>query len=500
MSERYLLGVDNGGTVAKAALFDLTGKELAIARRNIELEMPHADWHEIDSDRLWQATAEAIREVIRDAKVAAKEIVSVSCTGHGNGLYLVDEAGRPTRKGISSSDSRARDYVENWNQDGIIEKLRPKTLQCNWPAQPNALLRWMIDNEPETLQRSRWALMCKDYVRMRLTGEAHAELTDYSGTSLMDVRKGEYDDEIFEAFGIESTRKLMPPVVRSTQAAGSISASAASETGLAEGTAVYGGAFDIDACGLAAGCIDPDSMVMVGGTWGNNQYITPEPLCSADVFMVSRYAIDGYYLVLEGSATSASNLEWFVDLMLADQRQQSSNVYRWCDNAVGESAPTISAPMFLPFLYGSPVNPNATGTFLGLTGQTDRAAMARAIFEGVCFMHHWHWDRLMQFRPCPKIISMTGGVARSEVWCQMFADVFNVPVQVPEAEELGALGAAMIASIGHGIYPDLAAACEQMTRINRRHEPRSEQHAVYSARRKRFLATLDALCPIWNSL
>ncbi|TWT80310.1 L-xylulose/3-keto-L-gulonate kinase [Planctomycetes bacterium CA13] len=496
---QYLLGIDNGGTVAKAALFETTGKELAIARRSIELEMPHSDWREIDADRMWDATAQAIAEVIAKAKVAANDIVAVACTGHGNGLYLVDESGKPTRKGISSSDSRAREYVERWNKDGVIDRLRPKTLQCNWPAQPNALLRWMIDHEPETLHRSRWALMCKDYVRMRLTGEARAELTDYSGTSLLDVPAGDYDDELFQAFEIESARHLMPAIVRSTQPAGSISASAASETGLAEGTAVYGGAFDIDACGLAAGCIDPQSMVMVGGTWGNNQYITPEPLCSADVFMVTRYAIDGYYLVLEGSATSASNLEWFVDQMLVDQRLQGTNVYQWCDRAVGEASPTISDPMFLPFLYGSPVNPNATGTFLGLTGQTDRAAMARAVFEGVCFMHHWHWDRLMQFRSRPNIISMTGGVAHSQVWCQMFADIFNVPVLVPDAEELGALGAAMIAAVGHGIHRDLATACAKMTRINRRHEPNTQRHTVYSERRKRFLATLDALCPLWNS-
>ena len=200
-------------------------------------------------------------------------------------------------------------------------------------------------------------------------------------------------------------------------------------------------------------------MVMVGGTWGNNQYITPTPLCSPDVFMVSRYAIDGFYLVLEGSATSASNLEWFVDQVLHDQRQRGEDVYQWCNDAVGGSEPTAADPYFLPFLYGSPISPDAKAAFLGLTGGTDRATLARAVFEGVCFMHHWHWDRLMQFRDIPEIISMTGGVARSEVWCQMFADVFNVPVQVPEAEELGALGAAMIAAVGHGIYPDLPAAC-----------------------------------------
>ena len=167
---------------------------------------------------------------------------------------------------------------------------------------------------------------------MRLTGEARAELTDFSGTSLLDVVRGDFDDEIFEAFGIDSLRRLMPSIVRSTEHSGNVTAEAAGQTGLVQGTPVYGGAFDIDACGLAAGCVDERNLVMVGGTWGNNQYITREPLCSPNIFMVSRYAIDGYYLVLEGSATSASNLDWFIDQVLHDQRQRGEDVYQWCNH------------------------------------------------------------------------------------------------------------------------------------------------------------------------
>lgn len=495
---QYLLGIDNGGTVAKVALFDNAGRELALARRKVDLDLPHPDWREVDAQRLWEATTESIREVVNNTCITPDQIVAIACCGHGNGLYLVDESGRPTRKGISSSDSRAREYVEQWHDAGVIDRLRSKTLQCNWPAQPNALLRWMLDHEPETLERSRWALMCKDYVRLRITGVAQAELTDLSGTSLLNVPRADYDDELFEAFGIADLRRLMPPIVRSTERAGSVSRETAEQTGLVEGTAVYGGAFDIDACGLAAGCVDPSSMVMVGGTWGNNQYITPEPLCSSEVFMVSRYAIDGFYLVLEGSATSAANLEWFIDQVLHEQRERGENVYQWCNEAAGESGPTLADPFFLPFLYGSPVSPDAKGALLGLTGQTDRAALARAVFEGVCFMHHWHWDRLMQFRDVPNVINMTGGVTRSEVWCQMFADVFGVAVQVPKAEELGALGAAMLAAVGHGIYSDLQTACPAMTRIDRRHEPVAARHEIYSARRQRFTETLEALDAIWK--
>ena len=496
----YILGIDNGGTVAKAALFDPAGREMALVRRKTELEMPRSDWRELDANKIWNATAEAIRELIDEGPIGPDKIVAVACTGHGNGLYLVDEQGNPTRKGISSSDSRARAYVEQWEAEGLIERLRPKTLQCNWPAQPNALLRWMIDHEPETLAKSRWGLMCKDYIRMRLTGQAAAELTDYSGTSLLNVPANDYDDELFEGFGIGPLRRLMPPIIRSTELAGTVTAEAASQTGLAEGTAVYGGAFDVDACGLAAGGVDESSLVMVGGTWGNNQYLTREPLCTPDVLMVSRYAIEDYYLVLDGSATSASNLEWFVNQVLHDQRERHEDVFAWCDRAIGESEPTEQDPFFLPFLYSCPISADGKAAFLGLTGQTDRRAMARAVYEGVCFMHHWHWDRLMQFRDTPATISMTGGVARSEPWCQMFADVLNVPVQAPEAEELGALGAAIIAAAGHGIHADLATACGAMTKMSQRHEPNPTRHAAYASRYAEFLEINEASKPFWNRI
>jgi L-xylulokinase len=496
----YFLGIDNGGTMAKAALFDAQGQSYGVTRRKIPLQMPQSGWMEIDAETLWSTTAEAIRELLTDSEIAPTDIVAVACTGYGNGLYLVDDEGHPTRMGISSSDSRAQGYVTQWDADGTIDRIRPKTLQCNWGAQPNALLRWMQEHEPDTIERSRWVLMCKDYIRMRLTGEAAAELTDYSGTSLLNVPANDYDDELFQAFGIEGCRHLMPPLIGSTEAAGTITSEAAAETGLAEGTAVFGGLFDIDACGLAAGCVDQDNLVMVGGTWGINQFLTREPLCSPDIFMVSRYAIDDYYLVLEGSATSASNLEWFIDQILSGERQHGEDVYDLCNQLVADSELTEDGPLFLPFLYASPIVPDGQAAFLGLTGATDRAGLVRSVFEGVVFMHHWHYDRLMPFRKTPTTITMTGGIARSEIWCQMFADTFGVPVEVPRADELGALGAAIAATVGAGSFPDISTACAAMTGIARRHEPDDSKTTIYESKYQRFLATVEAMKAISGSV
>ena len=170
----YLMGIDNGGTVTKAALYDTAGTEIAVSSVKTEMLFPHPGHTEKNSNDLWAANARVIAEVMRKAQVAPAEIAGLAVTGHGNGLYLVGPDGKPAHDGINSADSRASDYVARWYQDGTYEKVLPRTCQSIWAAQPAALLAWFKDHEPEVLERTRWIFMCKDYIRYRLTGEACA--------------------------------------------------------------------------------------------------------------------------------------------------------------------------------------------------------------------------------------------------------------------------------------------------------------------------------------
>jgi L-xylulokinase len=439
---KYLLGTDNGGTIAKAALFILDGREVAAAGRKTEMFSPQPGWTERDCDRLWQATADSIREVLAQSGVDPADVAAVACTGHGNGLYLVDLDGRAVRNGIVSTDSRAKDYVARWYADGTHGRVLPHTMQSLWAGQPNSLLAWLRDHEPETLHRAGWVLMCKDYVRMRLCGQVHAELTDTSGTSLMDVREGEYSAQALDAFGLGEFRRLLPPVKRSEELCGQVTAQAAAETGLREGTPVAAGMFDIDACALATGIVDESQMSMIAGTWGINQYICREPVIDADLFMCTRYCIPGYYLIPEASPTSASNLEWFVSQFLrADGEaaaQSGKSVFDLCNELVSTTRPDHASIVFLPFLFGSNADPDAKAALIGLAHHHTRSDVLRAIYEGVAFAHRAHFDRLMRFRKPPETIRLTGGAARSEVWVQIFADVYQTPVEIPQGTELGA--------------------------------------------------------------
>ena len=501
---KYLLGTDNGCTVAKAALFTLEGEELAVASRKIDTITPQLGYVEMDMTRSWQATVESIREVLAKANVDPKEIVCVASAGHGNGLYLVDKDGNPVYNAISSTDARGRKYIDQWAADGVDKAIRPKTMQSIWPAQPNALLAWLRDNEPDVMKKAGWVFMCKDYIRFRLTGKIAAELTDMSGTSLMNVGTAEYDDEVLEAFGIPEMRELLPPLVRSADICGEVTAEAAAETGLAAGTPVAGGMFDIDACGLSTGLTDEGPLCMIAGTWGNNQYISKTPVVDEDVFMTSCYAIPEYYLMLEGSATSASNLEWFVTEFFPMEREaaekEGKSVFDLVNDLVAATTPEETAIVFLPFLYGSNVNPDAKASFIGLNNYHGRGHVLRAIYEGVIFGHRFHVDRLLKYRSMPEAIRFTGGAARSKVWVQIFADIFQVPVQIPEGTELGALGAAILGAVASGCYDSFDAAVAAMVKFTRTQEPDPARKDLYEAKYARHNKIIESLDAAWAQL
>ena len=500
----YLLGIDNGGTAAKAALFATDGKEIAVAGRTLDMVSPKPGHTERDMNDVWTATADAIREVLAEAKVDPKDIIGIATAGHGNGLYLVDKQGEPVYNAIISTGSRAKDYIAEWAEKGIDEKVLPKTMQSIWPAQPNALLAWLRDNEPEVMKKAGWALMCKDYIRFRLTGEFYAELTDYSGTSLMDVGTGEYDDEVLEAFGIGEMRDLLPPIKRSEDICGSVTAEAAAQTGLTEGTPVAGGLFDIDACGLASGLVDETQMCMVAGTWSCNQYISKDPVVSKDIFMTSRYAMPEEFLMLEASPTSASNLEWFVAQFFEAEKEtakeQGKSVYDVCNELVAQSSPEKANIIFLPFLFGSNADSDAKASFVGLGNWHTRADVVRSIYEGVVFGHRAHVDRLLQSREMSKSICLTGGAARSEQWVQIFADVFQAPVEIPAGTELGALGAAICAAVAVGRYSSYEEAVGAMVQMSRVQNPNPANAEIYAKKYEAYKRVIEALGPVWKDL
>jgi L-xylulokinase len=499
---RYLLGIDNGGTVTKAAVYDTSGNELAVAGVKCELVFPEPGHAEKDIAGLWAANVRVIGEALRKARIGAGQIAGIAVSGHGNGMYLVDAEGKPTYDGINSADTRAGDYVRKWYADGTAARLLPRICQSLWPAQPAALLAWFRDHQPQVLERTRWVFMCKDYIRYRLTGEAFAELTDYSGTSLLNVRELDYDRELLEGFGIAGYRDKLPPLRRPEEICGRVTREAAAETGLREGTPVAGGLFDISACAIASGIVDPAQLCLIAGSWSINEYISTAPVEARDLFMTSAYCLPGHWLIMEGSATSASNLEWVVSELMGSEtlhaRTDGRSSYDVCGDMVASVAAAESDIVFLPFLYGSNVGPKASSCFLGLRGWHGKAHLLRAVFEGVVFSHKTHVDRLLAYRDAPRAARIAGGAAKSAVWLQMFADVLGLSIEVTASEELGAMGAAICAGTGVGLFSSFEDAVARMVRVSHTVQPQPANTKLYAGKYARYQKFVKALAEAWE--
>ncbi len=495
---RYYLGLDNGGSKTKASLYTPDGKEIAVAGTSANPVIRKGGFVERDSDLLWESNAKVIRDVIAKSGIDPHDIAGVATTGHGNGVYMIGEDGKPTAPGIISTDTRAAEVVRRWLANGVQTRIIPMTKQILWAGQPVAMLAWYHENKPEVLKRTRWALQCKDYIRYRLTGEVYGEITDMSAINVMDLQTREYDDRILSEFGLREYKHIFPPLRMSTDICGRVTKEAAEQTGLIEGTLVSGGLFDCASCCLAVGVTDSDKMSVIAGTWSINSFISTVPVYSEDLFMTSLYCMDGYYLTTEGSMTSAGNLEWFISSFLTDDDgKRRDNVYEYCNSLVASLKPEDSSVVFLPFLYGTNVNPDAKACFMGIDGSQGKAHMVRAMYEGVVFSAMVHIERLLTFTDMPQKVRISGGATESPLWVQMFADVLQMPIEVSDAKELGTLGAAMCVAVASGDMPDLKTAAQTMSRVRYTCEPNPDNREIYRKKYEIYKDLLKALDPVW---
>jgi L-xylulokinase len=463
---------------------------------------------ERDATALFMANARCIKAVIEKSGVEPKLIKAVSMTGYGNGLQLVGKDGRPSYNAIISTDTRAARHVDEWYSNGVFEKLLPITNQNIWAGQLSPLLAWFRDNKGDVLDRSRYAFSVTDYVRWCLTGEAYGEITNMSAINLMNHQTKEYDDEALRLLGLGDYKHLLPPIRYSHDICGGITEEAARLTGLISGTPVVGGMVDFSACPLATGVSDGDKLSLTTGTWVITSYISKQAISDRDLLMTSLYPIDGYYLIMEGSMTSASNLEWYVQKMMpretADAAKSGESIYQKCNQMVSSLPPEEAPVVFLPYLYGTNVNAEAKACFFGLNYSHGRAHIVRAIYEGVVFSAMMHIEKLLNFRSeKPTVVRISGGASRSTEWVQMFADALQTPIEVSGAKELGTMGAAMCAAVGVGEFKTYEDAMEKFVRIKYTCEPNPSRKEIYEkkyALYKRLVQNMDGLWSEWSRI
>jgi L-xylulokinase len=498
--EQYLIGLDNGGTMIKAALFTLDGKEMGVASHATEVSAPHPGWTERDMETLWEQNCSCVRAVIAQTGAQPETIVGIAVCGHGKGLYAWGKDDRPAYPGIISTDNRAWKFPEKWKAEGIHAKLYDRLCQQLMACQQVSLLAWLKEHERKTYDNIKWAFSVIDYIRFRLTGEAHSEATNISGSGLINVRDACVDADVLDALGIPEAVDMIPPIRYSSERLGSVTAAAAEKMGLKAGTPVAGGMFDIDSCAIAMSITRPEDFCTITGTWTINEFISKTPITGSAIAMNSLYAIPGFYLIEESSSTGAGNLEWVINNCFAGETPPAGKkLYAHLDDMVAKVPVDDSDVYFLPFLHGSNRHPLAKASFIGLTSFHTRANLLRSVYEGVVFSAKSHIDKLLSVREKPAAVRMAGGAANSPFWAQMFADILELPIEtVTGVKELGALGSAMAAAVSAGIYRDYNEAAAAMVRIASPVCPDSGMAALYRSKYETYTAVCAALDTVWN--
>ena len=492
----YLLGLDAGNTVIKAVLFDHNGRQCAMHALDGHSSTPCPGRVERDLDELWLNAGTVIRACIEKAGVEPRQIAAIGCAGHGNGLYLLDREGEAFL-GVQSLDNRAAELATELTA-AAGDSIHELCLQKPWPAQTPTLLAWVKRHAPDLYGRAGMVLLCKDFITFRLTGERVSEISDMSGCGLLRLPEGLYDDELLALYGLAGAAHLLPRLADPTDVVGRVTASAAAQTGLAEGTPVIAGYFDVIASALGSGVVAPGNASIIAGTWSINQVFSETAVRDPSVFMVAKFGADRF-VTIESSATSAANLEWYVR-EIVERYGDSEDPFALCNDRVAAIRPAPDDPLFHPYLFGSRLGAECRAGFYGLAGWHGDAHLLRALFEGVMFEHRRHIDVLSKAGLSIRRAVLSGGGSRSPVWPQIFADGLGIPVATAEARETGALGAAIGAGVGIGLFDRYEAGIAAMTRPRDTFIPDPGMRAHYDRRYVLFDRAREAMRGIWADL
>lgn len=496
-----IVAIDSGLTVTKAVVFDTDGRQLGVARRNVEQIMAAPRWVERDMRDFWAQTASAIQDALAASETDPKDVIAVAATAHGDGVYLLDRQGAPLGHGILSLDSRAEAQVARWQTDGTADRSLALTGQEPHVSAPSALLRWITDEDPDRFAAIGHVLACKDWLRYCLTGIIGTDRTEAS-TSFTDYRTQAYSEDALVLFGLEALSGALPRIAGSAEIAGQVTEDAARMTGLAAGTPVAAGLHDVTASALGIGAHAPGVIGIVAGTYSINECVSREP--KVDAGWLCRSAVEpGYWNNMSISPASTTNYDWFIDTLCAANKTQAAadgrSIHEILAPEIDAALQRASSVIYHPYLFGSPHGPIPSAGFLGLRGWHNRGDMLAALLEGIAFNHRHHVDLLREAFPA-NAARLTGGASRNPTVAQLFADVLDMPVTTIDTDEAAAWGAALCAGAAVGVFDAADADPRNLDALSTRFVPAPARAAHYAERYATYQAIAADMMPGWERL
>jgi xylulokinase len=470
----YYLGIDTSTTATKALVMAADGTVVSVGRSEYGFETPRPGWSEQAPTLWWQATIEAIAAGLHGAGIAGSDVAAVGLTGQMHGLVLLDAAGEVLRPAILWNDQRTQAECDEIRGTVGRDQLIATTGNDALTGFTAPKLLWVRNHEPERFEHVAHVLLPKDYVRLRLTGEYALDKADGSGTVLFDLRRRDWSPEVLDALAIP--RAWLPPTFEGPEVTGTVTAAAASATGLRAGTPVVAGGGDQAANGVGVGAVTPGVAAISLGTSGVVFAASDHPVIEPEGRLHGFcHAVPDMWHAMGVMLSAAGSLRWFRDT-LAPEREYAEL------DALAAKVPAGSGGLvFLPYLTGERTphpDPSARGAFVGLTVRHEVGHLARAVMEGVAFGLR---DSVELVRGMTELaeIRVAGGGAQSRAWVGILADVLDQPLAMAGTVEAAAHGAAMLAAVGDGVFATVPEACSEVVAVGDPIEPHRDDVARY---------------------
>jgi xylulokinase len=479
-----LIGIDVGTSGTKALLVDEKGKILASATEEYPLYAPKPNWSEQDPADWWKATVRSIRAVLKKAGKKGRDVGGLGLSGQMHGSVFLDSKNKVIRRAILWNDQRTAaecDEIHKRVGEKKFLKIARNPALTGFTA-PKIL--WLRNNEPKHYKKVAKILLPKDYVRFLLTGEYATEVSDASGTVLLDIKKRDWSPEILK--GLDIPRKFLPDVYESQEVSGCITAATAKETGLVEGTPVVGGGGDQAAGAVGNGIVRTGVISATLGTSGVvfaacDKVETPKGL--AHVFC---HAVPGMWHVMGVMLSAGGSLQWFRNELckpeMAEAKRQKTEAYDLVLKGADNVEPGSEGLVFLPYLTGERTphaDPNARGAFVGLSTRHTKAHMVRSVLEGVAYGMRDSLEIIKDMNIPIREIRVSGGGARSKLWRGIQAAVYGHQVVTINAHEGPAYGVALLAGVGTGVWRTVPEACKATIKVVSKTPVDRKAKAVY---------------------
>jgi len=476
----FFLGIDVGTGGTRALVMDESGKVVASGTaEHIPFASPQLGWAEQDPRDWWRACTEAVQLALKELGKGGESIACVGFSGQMHGAVMLDGRDEVVRPALIWCDQRTEEQGQELAQLFGIDRLIQLT--CNPPLTNFTLTKflWVRKYEPRNWERVAHVMLPKDYVRFRLTGERAIDMADASGTLMLNVSKREWSDEVLARTGID--KASLPTLWESPQVCGRLSAAGAAATGLKPGTPVVAGAGDQAAGAVGMGIVRPGTVSATIGTSGVVFAATDAPsLDPRGRLHTFCHAIPGRWHVMGVTQAAGLSLRWFRDRFGAGADDGRDPYERLSDEAA-KTPVGSDGVLWAPYLMGERtphLDPNARGALVGLSASHTRGHIIRAILEGVAFSLRDTFTIFREMKVPVTRIRLGGGGARSPLWRQIQADVYGHSVEIVEAEEGAAYGAAILAGVGAGKWASVDEACDAVVKTAQKVDPVAQNVSV----------------------